>query len=114
MVIKGASKERARGLIRTYYSRVEFANKLFTCHLEGWKTDRGLISIIFGPPNYISNNKNMEVWNYGDENNINALKFIFEKKMNPFSSNDFVLKGIILIKIRGIELLKVGEMEKYT
>ena len=89
---KGASKERARSLIRTYYSRVEFANKLFTCHLEGWKTDRGLISIIFGPPNYISNNKNMEVWNYGDENNLNSLKFIFEKKMNPFSSNDFVLK----------------------
>lgn len=89
---KGASKERARSLIRTYYSRVEFANKLFTCHLEGWKTDRGLISIIFGPPNYISNNKNMEVWNYGDENNLNSLKFIFEKKMNPFSSNDFALK----------------------
>ena len=89
---KGASKERARSLIRTYYSRVEFANKLFTCHLEGWKTDRGLISIIFGPPNYILNNKNMEVWNYGDENNLNSLKFIFEKKMNPFSSNDFVLK----------------------
>ena len=89
---KGASKERARSLIRTYYSRVEFANKLFTCHLEGWKTDRGLISIIFGPPNYISNNKNIEVWNYGDENNLNSLKFIFEKKMNPFSSNDFVLK----------------------
>ena len=89
---KGASKERARSLIRTYYSRVEFANKLFTCHLEGWKTDRGLISIIFGPPNYISKNKNIEVWNYGDENNLNSLKFIFEKKMNPFSSNDFVLK----------------------
>ena len=89
---KGASKERARSLIRTYYSRVEFANKLFTCHLEGWKTDRGLISIIFGPPNYISNNKNMEIWNYGDENNLNSLKFIFEKKMNPFSSNDFALK----------------------
>ena len=89
---KAASKERARSLIRTYYSRVELANKLFTCHLEGWKTDRGLISIIFGPPTYISNNRNSEVWSYGDDNNINSLKFIFDKKTNPFSSNDFVLK----------------------
>ena len=89
---KAASKERARSLIRTYYSRVELANKLFTCHLEGWKTDRGLISIIFGPPTYISSNRNNEVWNYGVDNNINALKFVFDKKINPFSSNDFVLK----------------------
>ena len=34
----------------------------------------------------------MEVWNYGDENNLNSLKFVFQKKMNPFSSNDFILK----------------------
>ena len=74
---KAASKERARSLIRTYYSRVELANKLFTCHLEGWKTDRGLISIIFGPPTYISNNRNSEVWSYGDDNNINSLKIYF-------------------------------------
>ena len=89
---KASSKERARNLIRVYYSRVEFANKLFSCHLEGWKTDRGLISIIFGPPSYVTDNRNAETWIYGDENNINSLKFIFENKMNPFSSNDFILK----------------------
>ena len=89
---KASSKERARNLIRMYYSRVELANKLFSCHLEGWKTDRGLISIIFGPPSYVTNNRNSETWIYGDENNINSLKFIFENKMNPFSSNDFKLK----------------------
>ena len=89
---KASSKERARNLIRIYYSRVELANKLFSCQLEGWKTDRGLISIIFGPPSYVNNNRNAETWIYGDENNINSLKFIFENKMNPFSSNDFILK----------------------
>ena len=89
---KASSKERARNLIRIYYSRVEFANKLFSCHLEGWKTDRGLISIIFGPPSYVTNNRNAETWIYGDENNINSLKFIFENKMNPFTINDFILK----------------------
>ena len=89
---KASSKEQARNLIRVYYSRIELANKLFTCHLEGWKTDRGIISIIFGPPSYVTNNRNAETWIYGDENNINSLKFIFENKMNPFSYNDFILK----------------------
>lgn len=89
---KASSKEQARNLIRVYYSRIELANKLFSCHLEGWKTDRGIISIIFGPPSYVTNNRNAETWIYGDENNINSLKFIFENKMNPFSSNDFILK----------------------
>ena len=89
---KASSKERARNLIRIYYSRVEFANKLFSCHLEGWKTDRGLISIIFGPPSYVTNNRNSETWIYGDENNMNSLKFVFENKMNPFTTNDFILK----------------------
>jgi GWxTD domain-containing protein len=85
------SKERARTLIRVYYSRVEFANKLFSCHLEGWKTDRGMISIIFGTPSYTSLVRNSEVWIYGDENNIHSLKFVFDQKPNPFSSNDYVL-----------------------
>ena len=85
------SKERARTLIRVYYSRVEFANKLFSCHLEGWKTDRGMISIIFGTPSYTSLVRNSEVWIYGDENNIHSLKFVFDQKPNTFSSNDFVL-----------------------
>lgn len=85
------SKERARTLIRVYYSRVEFANKLFSCHLEGWKTDRGMISIIFGTPSYTSLVRNSEVWIYGDENNIHSLKFVFDQKPNPFSSNNFVL-----------------------
>ena len=85
------SKERARTLIRVFYSRVEFANKLFSCHLEGWKTDRGMISIIFGTPSYTSLVRNSEVWIYGDENNIHSLKFVFDQKSNPFSSNDYVL-----------------------
>ena len=85
------SKERARTLIRVFYSRVEFANKLFSCHLEGWKTDRGMISIIFGTPSYTSLVRNSEVWIYGDENNIHSLKFVFDQKLNPFSSNDYVL-----------------------
>ena len=86
------SSERARNLIRNYYSRVQLANDLFTSHVEGWKTDRGLISIIFGSPSYVRNNKNYETWIYGNDHNSNTIKFTFEKIKNPFSSNDYLLK----------------------
>ncbi len=86
------SNERARNLIRNYYSRVQLANDLFTSHVEGWKTDRGLISIIFGSPSYVRKNKHYETWIYGNDQNSNTIKFTFEKIKNPFSSNDYVLK----------------------
>jgi GWxTD domain-containing protein len=86
------SNERARNLIINYYSRVQLANDLFTSHVEGWKTDRGLISIIFGSPNYVRKNKHYETWIYGNDHNSNTIKFTFEKIKNPFSSNDFFLK----------------------
>lgn len=89
---KTNSNERARTLIRNFYSRVQLANEVFTSHLEGWKTDRGLVSIIFGSPNYVRNNKNYETWIYGSDHNSNTIKFTFEKMENPFSSNDYVLK----------------------
>ena len=89
---KAHSNERARTLIRNYYSRVQLANELFTSHKEGWKTDRGLISIIFGSPSFIRYNKNNEIWIYGNDHNSNTIKFTFEKIKNIFSNNDYILK----------------------
>ena len=110
---KVTSKERARTLIRTYYSRVELANELFTSYIEGWKTDRGLISIIFGPPNYVRKNKNFEIWIYGNENNTNTIKFTFDKVINPFSENDYVLKRNYAYKspwYRAVETWRSGKV----
>ena len=80
---------------------------MFTSHLEGWKTDRGMISIIFGPPSYIRKTKSAEIWYYGQQSNSNlnaynslndpmriqssGLKFTFDKVSNPFSMNDYEL-----------------------
>src|SRR5690606_37096907 len=44
------SKERARFLIRMFYTRMQNANRFFPSYLEGWKTDRGMIYLVFGPP----------------------------------------------------------------
>lgn len=40
----------AEDVITLYYSRVEEANKQFSNYKEGWKTDLGMVYILFGPP----------------------------------------------------------------
>ena len=89
---KASSKARARELIKQYYNRVESANKHYTSHKEGWKTDRGMISIVFGTPTLIRRTPNSETWIYGEENNLISLNFIFRKRDNPFSNNDYKLE----------------------
>jgi len=81
----------ATELIRKYYRRVETANKLFTSFTEGWKTDRGMIFLIFGKPAQVFRSFEQEVWIYGEINDPRALKFYFNKADNPFTANDYVL-----------------------
>lgn len=83
--------DRAKLLIQKYYSRVEDSNTFFTSYAEGWKTDRGLVYLIFGPPNIIYKNTASEHWIYGEEENPASLGMTFYKVENPFSDNDFRL-----------------------
>ena len=59
-----------------YFRRVRYANKYFTVFRDGWKTDRGLIYILFGPPNdiyryeYNIDTKPFQTWTYYRENLI--------------------------------------------
>ena len=92
------STDRARTLISEYYNRVESANNYFTSYLEGWKTDRGLIYIIYGSPNVVYKNKNYENWIYGEENNMMSISFVFQKITNPVSDNDYTLSRSPIFK----------------
>ncbi len=53
-----------------YYRRVAYANENFSHYVEGWKTDRGMVFIILGPPNNVDrhpfeyDSKPYEVWQY--------------------------------------------------
>jgi GWxTD domain-containing protein len=85
------STDRAKTLIREYYTRVESANNYFTSYMEGWKTDRGIIYIIFGSPNVVYKNKDYENWIYGEENNMMSISFVFHRVDNPISNNDYSL-----------------------
>jgi len=82
---------RARAMIQKYYGRVVDANDYFTSYLEGWKTDRGLIYIVYGPPKIVYRGKNLEEWLYGEKGNSNSIRFQFVKVSNPFTDNDYSL-----------------------
>jgi|LGVF01.1.fsa_nt_gb GWxTD domain-containing protein len=77
--------------LTTYYKRVQFANVYFTSYKEGWRTDRGLVYTIFGPPSNIYKSPKEEKWVYGIDNPILDFEFSFRKISNPLTSNDFIL-----------------------
>ena len=85
------SKDIARDLIKEYYGRVQMANIKFSSYMEGWKTDRGLIYIIFGPPSTVYKDDVNENWNYTNQLYIPNLTFAFKRMANPFSDNDYSL-----------------------
>lgn len=88
----GGSQERAKELIKKYYGRVQEANKLFMSYQEGWKTDRGMIYIVFGAPSKVTKYKNGEVWTYSNNGNSAEVNFTFNKVINPFTDNDYYLE----------------------
>ncbi|CAN5546012.1 hypothetical protein BH10BAC5_BH10BAC5_08780 [soil metagenome] len=61
-------------LMIEYYTRIKLANEKYGSYKEGWRSDMGMVYIIFGTPSSIdrhpfdSNAKPYEVWEYYDLN----------------------------------------------
>lgn len=70
---------QARSVINLYYDRVEQANKQFTNFKEGWKTDLGMMYILFGPPWYVDRFLNTLVWSYSYDRTDPRYNFVFER-----------------------------------
>ncbi|MFN0031100.1 MAG: GWxTD domain-containing protein [Flavobacteriales bacterium] len=85
------SKERARDLIGIYYNRVQEANYYFSSYTEGWRTDRGMIHIVFGNPARIVKQQTYETWIYGEEGQTTTLTFVFRKQEMANVNNVYVL-----------------------
>jgi GWxTD domain-containing protein len=81
--------ERARDFMRSYFRRVELANLYFTSYKEGWKTDRGMIYIIFGMPDEVFRSADREIWSYKNEQFKANFEFI--KSGTLFDPDNFVL-----------------------
>ncbi len=86
------SVDRSRFVLQSFYERVQESNVYFSSYLEGWKTDRGIIYIVYGPPNKVYKSNTGEAWIYGDESSSLSYYFTFAKVKNPFSENDFELE----------------------
>ena len=85
-------REKVRDLIRIYYARVREANAYFTEAVPGWKTDRGLVHVVFGNPKKTVVESDQETWIYGEEDNLNALVFRFHRVSNGHTTNRFVME----------------------
>lgn len=71
----------AKQSLQLYYERVEQANRQFTTFKEGWKTDPGMILILFGAPRIVDQVFRDVIWAYGMYQNQNffdpTTTFIF-------------------------------------
>jgi GWxTD domain-containing protein len=86
----GNSMEKSRELIRIYYNRVIYSNLYFTANKEGWKTDQGMIFILFGPPNRIAMTPTGESWYYFARRRSNPIEFRFERQPDAFANQNLV------------------------
>ena len=72
-------KKKAKSLISIYYNRIQNANLQFTSFKEGWKTDRGMIYVVFGKPDVVRKYAAQEVWFYQASQNRYPVELIFDR-----------------------------------
>ncbi|MEO0559315.1 MAG: GWxTD domain-containing protein [Bacteroidota bacterium] len=63
--------------VRTYAELVEEANRRFSNHKSGWKTDQGMATILFGPPDRVERLFRAERWIY-TSGPVSGLELEFE------------------------------------
>jgi GWxTD domain-containing protein len=83
--------DMARELIRIYYNRMFYANLFFSGYKQGWRTDRGMIYMIFGPPSYITKNPASETWEYYVKQDASNLTITFNNILSPYTDNHYVM-----------------------
>lgn len=79
-------QQLAKKNIGRYYKRVTLANKLFSNYKPGWKTDQGMIIVVYGVPESVQRDDRKEVWTYQ-----NGLIFEFVKISTLFAPQLYTL-----------------------
>ncbi len=105
------SEERAGKMISAYFSRVKESNTLFSSYKEGWKTDMGMIYIIFGPPNKVFRSNGSVQWVYKKTYEMPSLLFTFYLNDKNWDSEYFDLERNIKYQntwFRAIDLWRKG------
>ncbi len=86
----GKSVEKSRELIRIYYNRVIYSNLYFSSNKEGWKTDQGMVFILFGPPNRIQMTGSGESWYYYAKRKGKTVEYKFQREQDAFSDQNMI------------------------
>jgi GWxTD domain-containing protein len=89
--LSGGDQKIAKNIISSYYKRVSMANTLFSNYKEGWKTDKGMVYIIMGPPDRVQKNRQKEIWQYTQNQNNSDIIFTFQKKNNKYITDHYEL-----------------------
>ncbi len=77
-----------------HYRRLAYANQHFAAGVPGWKTDRGRIYIIYGPPNSVESHSGItppsEIWHYALFEGCSdvALNFTDKNGIGDYVLND--------------------------
>jgi GWxTD domain-containing protein len=78
-------------LMEEYYTRVAYANQKFYAGRAGWRTDRGAVYIIYGPPDSvqrrtlwdsIGREQYYEIWRY--EGTSRKFVFLYDSLLGDF------------------------------
>lgn len=85
------NEDAAKDLIRNYFKMVEFSNILFTDFKEGWKTDRGMVYIVMGPPKEVIFFEDREVWSYAGIDDTSKIRFTFARVKTILSPHFYTL-----------------------
>lgn len=91
LAITSGNQMVSKKIIKNYYHRIEESNRLFTSYKEGWKTDKGMVYTILGPPNKVQRSRDREVWVYAQNTNFSEIIFTFNRKPNQFTENYYEL-----------------------
>lgn len=78
-------KQQVKKLIKSFFENIENANQLFTSHKQGWKTDRGMVNAIYGPPHMVYKRWDTEIWQYDKMLGSESQIFYFIRK--PYEKN---------------------------
>ncbi len=91
-------RNKARDVIEMYYNRVEEANRLFSTFKEGWKTDMGMVYILFGPPVSVENTIDSHIWYYGFNQMDPRMIFRFDRAR--VTGTSFPFSHYVLVRNR--------------
>lgn len=89
---RSSNINRSRELIRIYYNRVLYSNIFFTADREGWKTDRGLVYILFGPPDRMKDTGTSQIWYYISRRRSQIIEFKFNRGVDQYTNEGFYLE----------------------